>query len=158
MPLSTNQVSFWAFQDSATSIEVSYLASDSTWKPYVNLAVPAGSLSERPDGSAFAAGDSILITLTLDTMVAEFDLQPDGLQFSSATPAVLKVYYGGLNPDFSGDGLVTWIDRLIEQLFLNLYTRPTPSDPWQFLPSVQSLVFKRFTAQLEHFCGYALDW
>jgi len=158
MPLSTNQVSFWAYESHDASVQVNYLAADATWQPYVSLSVPAGALSQRPDGTSFAAGDSIEITLTFDPAVMQFEAQPSGLQFSFWTPAVLQVWYGGTNPDLNGDGVVNHLDNYIENVLLGLYTRPTVDDPWISLPSLQSLLFKRFTANLRHFCGYAIDW
>ena len=157
-PLSANQVSFWAYKSQDASVMVNYLAADSTWQPYVSLSVPAGALSKGPDGTSFADGDSVEITLTFDTTAIAFEAEPSGLQFSFWTPAVLKVWYGGTNPDFNGDGVVNFLDRYIENVLLGVYTRSTPDDPWISLPSIQSLLFQRFTVNLRHFCGYAVDW
>src|SRR5689334_22869967 len=51
--ISDSVVTFWAYTDRDASVQVNYLAPDSSWKPYVKFSVPAGSLSRRPDGSDF---------------------------------------------------------------------------------------------------------
>ena len=157
-PLSANQVSFWAYTSQDASIQVNYLDADSTWQPYVSLSVLSGSLLRRPDGSFFAAGDSIEITLTFDTTEIVFEAEPSGLVFNPLVPATLKVWYGGTNPDFNLDGVVNWLDRLIENQLLGLSTRLDADDPWDLLSALQSLLAKQFTASLLHFCGYAVDW
>jgi hypothetical protein len=156
--LSTNQVSFWAYMSQDASVQVDWLDADSTWQPYVSLSVPAGSLLQRPDGSFFAAGDSIEITLTFDTTEIVFEAEPSGLVFNPLVPATLQVWYGGTDPDFNGDGVLNWLDNYIENVLLGLYTRQDPDDDWSPLSAVQSLLAKRFTASLLHFCGYAVDW
>jgi hypothetical protein len=156
--ISDSVVSFWAYTDHDASVQVNYLASDGSWKPYVKFSVPAGSLSKRPDGSDFAAVDSIEISMTLSTTEIEVDLQPNGLQFSFWNPASLKMFYGGTNPDFNGDGIVNFLDDYIEQFLLGMYTRPTPEDAWEPLSALQSLILKRFSANIRHFCGYAVSW
>jgi len=156
--ISDSVVTFWAYTDRDASVQVNYLGSDGSWKPYVKFSVPAGSLSRRPDGSDFAAVDSIEITMTLSTTDIEVDLQPNGLQFSFWTPANLKMFYGGTNPDFNGDGLVNFLDDYIEQFLLGMYTRPTPEDPWDLLSALQNLNLKRFSANIRHFCDYAVSW
>ena len=156
--LSANQVSFWAYKSQDASVQVDYLDADSTWQPYVSLSVPAGSLLRRPDGSFFAPGDSIEITLTFDTTLMVFEAEPSGLVFNPLVPATLNVWYGGTNPDFNGDGVVNFLDDQIENLLLGLATRQNPGDDWDVLSALQSLLAKRFTASLLHFCGYAVEW
>lgn len=87
-----------------------------------------------------------------------FEAEPSGLVFNPLVPATLQVWYGGTDPDFNGDGLVNFLDSYIEQFLLGLWTRPDPDDDWEPLSAVQSLLAKGFTANLLHFCGYAVEW
>jgi len=158
VPLSANQVSFWAYKDQDASVQVNYLDADSTWRPYVSLSVPSGALLQRPDGSFIAAGDSIEITLTFDTTQIVFEAEPSGLVFNPLVRPTLTVWYGGTDPDFNGDGVVNFLDAYIEQVLLGLYTRQDADDPWEPLSALQDLLAKQFTARLLHFCGYAVEW
>lgn len=156
--LSANQLSFWAYTDQDASAEVFYLSSDSTWQPYVALAVPRGSLLRRPDGTLFAPGDSIQITITLDTAQILVDLEPTGLVFNPLVPAPFKIWYGGTDPDLNGDGAVDALDAYLEQFLMGLWVRRYPSDPWEPVDAIQSLLSKLFTADLRHFSEYAISW
>jgi len=156
--LSTYALSLWAYTNRDASADVSYLASDSTWQPYVSLSVPSGALLRRPDGSWFTPGDSIEITITLDTALVLVDLQPTGLVFNPLIPARLTMSYNGSNPDYNGDGAVNALDAYIEQFLMGVWVRPYPTDPWEPLSAIQSLLGKAFTGNLRHFSEYAVSW
>lgn len=120
--------------------------------------MPGGSLWQRPDGSFFTPGDSIEITLTLDTTQILVRLEPTRLAFNAAAPAHLTIWYSGANPDLNGDGIVDLTDAYIEQTLLGLWVRDGPLAPWNPVSAVQSLLSKLFSADLGHFSEYALSW
>ena len=156
--LSTQLLRFWAYATRDASGEVFYLASDSTWQPYVSLLVPSGSLLRRPDGTLFAPGDSIEITMAMDTALVLVDLEPTGLYFNPLIPAKFNISYSGSNPDYNGDGLVNFLDTYIEQWLMGLWVRRYPSDPWESVGAIESLLGKLFSADLRHFSEYAVSW
>lgn len=153
-----HEVSFWAYQDRDASALVRYQAADGTWQPYVEVVVPQGALFQRPDGSLFAPGDSILVTMTVDSVEIRVDLEPTGLVFSALTPARLTMWYTGADPDFDGDGDVDDLDAYIQESLLGLWLQVTAADPWEAILATHSLSDRRFTAILQHFSGYAVAW
>jgi hypothetical protein len=105
-------------------------------------------------------GDSVLITVTVDTTKIGVTLEPSGLQFGA--PADLQVWYGGAAGDMNGDGVADSADAVLEANVLGLWYREGQADSWTDVPAVQSLEEKSFTYSLPHFCEYAiaelLDW
>src|SRR5206468_1337140 len=94
---------------------------------FLRFEVPNDGLYRKPDGTAFAAGDSIQITVTVvDTKQFRFDFQPSGLQFNPNDPARLKVEYHYADPDFNGDGSVDSGDAEIEGLPPEVIASRTP--------------------------------
>ncbi|MBI2403270.1 MAG: hypothetical protein HYW06_06830 [Gemmatimonadetes bacterium] len=156
--LSAYLLRFWAYADRDASAEVFYLASDSTWQPYVSLSVPRGALLSRPDGTLFASSDSIEISIALDTAWVLVDLQPTGLVFNPLIPARFSISYAGSDPDYNGDGVVDALDSYIEQVLMGLQVRRYPSDPWEPVDAIHSLLDQLFTADLWHFSEYAVSW
>lgn len=156
--LDTYQVSFWATFARDQEIQINYRAADDSWQPYVWFHVPTGGLSQWPDGRAFAEGDSVLITVTIDTTSLALRFEPTGLKFSSAAPAQLNVWYTGADPDFDASGAVDGADRYIEQQLLGVWVQEFASAPWTLVTAVQSLLNRSFSANLGHFSDYAVSW
>lgn len=155
--LDTYQTSFWARRGSDTAVEIRYRAADGTWQPYIRLTVPGDALDRRPDGSPFAAGDSVLITLALDSAQLVVQLEPTGLVFKEGSRARLDVWYTGADPDLDGSGTVNEADLYVEQTLLAVWVQERPGTPWSAVFSVHSLDNKLFTAGLRHFSGYAVS-
>lgn len=153
-----HEVSFWTYQDRDAWVLVRYQSPDGTWQPYVELVVPRGALFQYPDGSLFAPGDSVLVTMIMDSTQLRVDLEPTGLVFDALTPAQLTLWYTGANPDFDGNGLVDSLDAYIEQTLLGLWLRVAPEDPWEAILATHSVLDKLFTATLQHFSGYAVAY
>jgi hypothetical protein len=62
---------------------------------FARLTLDGASLLARPDGTPFAAGDCVDITLALDDPTQVLvRLEPSGLRFDPAHPAKLKLDYG----------------------------------------------------------------
>ena len=159
-PLSLDQytVSFWAVRGEARSVQINYSSTiDNQTHPFLSLTTTDPAFV--PGVGALAVGDSVLITVTVDTSKIGIRLEPTGLQFGDA--AQLQIWYGGASGDMNGDGIVDSTDADIEAKLLGLWYRES-DEPWTAVPASQSLEEKSFTYGLPHFCEYAvaelLDW
>jgi len=161
-PLSLDQytVSFWAVRGEARSVQINYTSSiDSAVHPFLTLTITDPQFV--PGVGELAMGDSVFITVNVDTTKIGVSLQPTGLQFG--TPAELKIWYAGAGGDLNGDGVADSTDAKIEAQLLGLWYREVPSDAWTQLPASQSLDEKSFNWGFAHFSEYAvaeelLDW
>ncbi|HYT62286.1 MAG TPA: hypothetical protein VEL50_00205 [Gemmatimonadales bacterium] len=159
-PLSLDQytVSFWAVRGEARSVQINYSSSiDNQTHPFLSLTTTDPAFV--PGVGEVAVGDSVLITVSVDTSKIGIRLEPTGLQFGDA--AQLQIWYGGASGDMNGDGIVDSTDADIEATLLGLWYRES-DEPWTPVPASQSLEEKSFTYGLPHFCEYAvaelLDW
>lgn len=151
LSLDTYQVSFWAVRGESRSVQINYQSSiDSTVHPFLQLTTTDPQFV--PGVGALAVGDSVLVTVTVDTSKIGVSLEPTGLQFG--TPAQLQIWYSGANGDLNGDGVVDSTDAKIEAQLLGLWYREADSDPWTKLGATQSLDTKSFSYVLPHFCDY----
>ena len=158
LELDAYTVSFWAVAGQSRGIQINWLDTD-TWQPYLIFDVPNDALKTLPDGRPIVVGDSVLITVTIDTldMVAHFE--PTGLAFRSSKPALLQLWYAGARGDLNGDSGADASDSAIELTALGLWYQETAADPWSRLDAaVQSVSDDWFRAALEHFSGYAIAW
>jgi len=160
-PLSLDQysVSFWAVRGEARSVRINYRdVNGGTEHPFLLLTTT--DPASVPGMEALAQGDSVLITVTVDTVNVGVSLEPTGLRFG--TPAQLQIWYGGAGGDLNGDGVADSTDAYVESRLLGLWYRENSNDPWSQVPAVQSLEDKSFTYALPHFCdyelSYLLDW
>jgi hypothetical protein len=159
-PLSLDQysVSFWAVRGESRSIRLNYVSAiDNAPHPFLELTTTDPVFA--PGVGALALGDSILITITVDTGKVGVRFEPTGLQFG--TTSQLKIWYGGANGDLNGDGAVDETDAQLEQQLLGLWYREYSNDAWTQLSAAQSVEEKSFTYALPHFCEYAvalLEW
>ncbi len=158
LELDAYTVSFWAVAGQDRGVQINWL-DDGTWQPYLIFDVPEDALKAMPDGRPMVPGDSVLITVTIDTldMVAHFE--PTGLAFKSNEPARLQMWYAGARGDLNGDSGADATDSAIELTALGLWYQETTADPWNRLDAVaQSVSDDWFRAALEHFSGYAIAW
>lgn len=151
-------VSFWAYANQDQEIQVNYQAADGSWQPYVWFRVPQNGLRRRPDGQAFAEGDSVLITLAVDAISLRVTLEPTGLAFNSEAPAQLTVWYTGADPDFDANGVVDATDSYVEQDLLGVWVREFATDPWTRVTATQSIPNQWFSANLSHFSDYSVSY
>ncbi len=152
-PLSLEQyaVSFWAVRGESRSVQINYRSSiDNNVHPFLQLTTT--DPQSVPGVGELAMGDSVLITVTVDTTKIGVSLEPSGLQFGA--PAQLKIWYDGAGGDLNGDGVADSTDAAIEAQVLGLWYREKDSDPWTKLGASQSLDEKSFTYALPHFCEY----
>jgi hypothetical protein len=154
-PLSLDQytVSFWAVRGESRSVRINYSSSiDNESHPFIILTTTDPQFV--PGVGELAMGDSVLITVTVDTTKIGVSLEPSGLQFGE--PAEFKLWYGGAGGDLDGDGVVNAADAEIEAKLLGLWYREDSSNPWSQVAASHSLEDKSFTYGLPHFCEYAV--
>jgi len=161
-PLSLDQyqVSFWAVRGESRSVKINYSSSiDTETHPFLLLTTTDPQFV--PGVGELAMGDSVLITVTVDTSKIGVILEPSGLQFGA--PAQMSIWYGGAGGDLNGDGVADSSDSVIEAKLLGLWYREDSAEAWTKLGATQSLNDKSFTYALPHFCEYEiaeslLDW
>lgn len=157
-PLERYQASFWAVRGRAEALRIDYVSSSAQSEPFLQLAVPAGALLQQPDGSPIADGDSVLITLTIDSSLVSVRFGPSGLVFSPQSPLALDVYYGGAEQDLDGDGDVDIDDQLIREQRLGVWYQELTGTPWVPVPAAHDPELKRFSVSVFHFSGFAVSW
>jgi hypothetical protein len=154
--LDTYVVSFWAVRGEPRSIQINYVNGTLVEGPYVRLDVSEPIL--RPDGSPIAVGDSILITVSVDPTDILVHLEPSGLQFGTANPTQLQMWYGGAKDDLNSDGTVNADDSYIQQTLLGMWYQEGADNPWDAITATHDLAAEWFQAGLQHFSGYAVSW
>jgi len=159
-PLVDNQGSFWAKVGDGRELRLNYQGATpaDTGEDFLRFEVPGDGLLRKPDGSAFQAGDSILITVTVvDPARFLFRFEPAGLVFSSEHPARLKIHYFDANHDFDEDGDRDAEDDAIEHI-LDLWHREGVSAPWFQVGSVKFEELDELDANILTFSEYAVAW
>ncbi len=162
LSLNTYSVSFWAVRGESRSVQINYASAiDTLTHPFMQLTVT--DPTTVPGLGALAVGDSVYITVNIDTTKIGLSLEPTGLQFGER--AQLQIWYGGAGGDLNGDGVVDSLDTNIEHQLMGLAYREASTDPWWRVPVSQSLTEHSFTSALPHFSDYAialdvtlLDW
>jgi len=125
---------------------------------YLRLRVDNDALLAYPDGTFFADGDSVLITVTVvDPDQLLFEFEPAGLTFSPERPAELKIHYDKADDDLDEDGDVDPSDEDLE-LTLAIWRQENPGDPFVRLGSVLLDDIEEIDVDLEGFSRYALAY
>jgi hypothetical protein len=157
--LQTYQVSFWARHDRESTVAVDYrpVAGQSVGQPFLRFRIPKFGLKYGPDGRRLWGTDSVLITLTIDSLKLSVDFQPSGVVFSDVLSAGLVMWYVNANPDLNGDGVVNSTDQMLEQQ-LALSEEPTKVSGW-FKTATRNDTTQKFVAtDVYHFSQYAVAW
>ncbi len=158
-PLETYQVSFWVRRDRETSVTVNYQPAPgrTTGQPFIWFDVPKDALFRNPDGEGFKGKDSVLITMTVDTVRFIVDFEPSGLQFKHDHEPMLVVWDQNANQDLNGDGVVDAADdSLLQQL--RIITRSGKHEKWHWTRSFEGWDLPYVFAPLQHFSQYAVSW
>lgn len=146
---------FWAVRDRERSVLINYVGSTGdTSFPFLQLTIDDPVYV--PGRGDLAAGDSVLITVTIDPVNIKVSLEPTGLLFGD--PARLRISYGGASGDLNGDGIVDGTDAEIETRLLGLWYREGAESAWTRISASQSISDKSFTSALLHFSEYAVSW
>ncbi|MCA9299428.1 MAG: hypothetical protein KDA28_10195 [Phycisphaerales bacterium] len=151
------QASFWAVRGDDRRLEMrsNGTQDDEDGERFLELRIDDETLLRRPDGTPFAEGDSILITVTVDPGGRFlFDFQPSGLVFNPDEPAELKIRYVLGDDDFDHDGDVDEDDEAFEAL-LAIWQREAASDPFVRLQTFE-VDAEELKADLLGFTGFAL--
>ncbi len=154
--LQTYQFSFWAKRGTQTSVFLNYRRAPGqrVADPFLRFKIPINGLVAGAGGVPLSRGDSVRITLTIDTVLFNVDFQPSGVLFSTSSPAQLAIWYKNADPDLNGDGVVDAIDAALQEQLAFWYHGRTwlkqvsKSDPTQL--SVSGPIY--------HFSQYAVAW
>jgi len=142
--LEQKQVSFWAVRGASRSVQINYKRPhDADPRPFLLLTTTDPQFV--PGIGELAMGDSVLITVRVDTRKLKVSLEPTGLQFGA--PATLTLWYGGAAKD-NGDP--------VPDDSLAMFYREDHKHPWIELNATQSVVQKSFTYNIPHFSDYAI--
>lgn len=159
-PLANPSIDFWAKRGEDREAFMYYRSrpgrSDSS--VFMRFKVSASSLDRRPDGTAIALGDSVLITIRVaDPARLILDFQPSGLRFSAASPADLKLDFSESSRDFDGDGDEDADDSRAKSA-LSIWKQEAPGLPWVRLASVTEFTLEELEADILGFTGYAIAY
>ena len=125
---------------------------------FLRLRVDAPTLLARPDGTPFAVGDSVLITVRVaDPTKIMLDMEPSGLAFDPALPAQLKIEYAHADHDFNEDGTINALDTQIKSR-LALWRQELVTDPFVRLGSVNVEDLEEINADILGFTRYAIAY
>lgn len=159
-PLCAMSVSFVAQRGASSEGELDF-CDPVTGDPiddFLEFDVGSNSLLRRPDGTLFAPGDTITITITVvDPQRLIFEFQPSGLVFDPSDPAELEISYRNCDRDFDEDGDEDSDDLEIEQL-LTIFRQENPGDPWVPIGSAVIDDIDEVEAELVGFTRYAIAY
>jgi hypothetical protein len=153
--LTRHTATFWAVRGQQRSVQINYLsATGDSSAPFLQLSVTDPAYV--PGRGDLAPGDSVLMTVRIDSVNIGVSLEPTGLLFGDS--AQLQIWYGGAGGDLNGDAVVDSIDARIEHQLLGLWYREGVASAWTAIPATQSLTDKSFTSWLRHFSDYAVSF
>ncbi len=136
--LTRDSVSFWAVRGKDREVALYFRpdAGRSDSVRFLRFKVSEKSLLRRPDGSAFAFGDSIRITIRVRDMTRLItDFSPSGLVFNPADPADLRLDFKKFDEDYNRDGVVNDADRVRVSSFA-IWKQEFAGQPWVRLSSL----------------------
>lgn len=157
-PLVTRTGSFYAVKGKSRELVLRYQPEEvgEQGEEFLEFRVPGNALLERPDGTPFAEGDSVLITVT----VAEdgrflFDFQPSGLAFDPEHAPRLRVTYRILEGDLDDDGDLDQADEELEEE-LRLWRQQAPGELWYPMGVIKLDDVDEIDGEIFHFTGFAI--
>ena len=157
-PILDTVASFYAKLGENREVRLRYAPVSGQSEEFLRFEVPGEALARRPDGTAFALGDSILITVRLtDVKHLIFDFQPSGLRFSADHPARLRVEFAHSDKDLNGDGVEDAQDTQI-LLTAGIWKQESTSQPWVRQVDILHLELDEVEANIFGFTGYAFAY
>lgn len=156
--LAQTTVGFWAVKGQDRRGRLHYVAPPNATDTaeFMTFRVREQSLERRPDGTRFAQGDSVFITITLlDPITLAVNMQPAGLRFSAEEPAELKFEYDESDDDYNRDGQVD-DDDLAAERQIAIWRQHLPGQPWVRLSSRIEISLDDVEAEITSFTSYAL--
>ena len=157
-PFPVTTKSFWAKRGTDREVRLYHepVGGDST--EFLRFRVRDDALWARPNGTRFAHGDSVLITVTVvDLANLIVDFQPAGLRFNPGEPAELKFKFSEADDDIDDDGDVD-ADDLSREQALAIWRRESPAQPWVQLSSVVEVELDEIEADILGFTNYAIAY
>jgi hypothetical protein len=157
-PLETYRASFWAHKGTASTVTVNYQPAAAQWvgEPFLRFDIPKNGLVAGADGAPLKRGDSVWVTLTIDSVDFSVHAQPSGVLFSKNFPANLAIWYENANPDLNGDGVVNGQDKQLERQLAFWYH--AAKTHWSRLSSNNDTTQLFVSTALYHFSEYAVSW
>jgi hypothetical protein len=160
-PLFNPVASFWALRGEDRGVDIRFVDDEDPTQPgeeYLRLEVDAEALLARPDGTPFADGDSVLITVRVaDPDRLLFEFQPAGLTFDPDRPAELRIHYNHADDDLDEDGDIDLDDETLE-LTIGIWRQESDGDPFERLGSLLFDELEEIEAELQGFSRYALAY
>lgn len=160
--LSKDSAVFWAKVGQDREVAMYYRPNAGTTDSvrFLRFRVRSDGLATRPDGSAFANGDSIKITIRIldfSKLITEFS--PSGLKFSTKNPAELRLDFRNANQDFNNDGVVNATDTALVANFA-IWKQEAVNQPWFKLTSAVEVSsnFSEVKADITSFTNHAIAY
>lgn len=144
--------SFWAVKGQDREVSLRY---SDTNDAFLTFKVGAQSLAYRPNGTPFADGDSVLITINTDANGAmSFSFEPSGLIFDRWHPAELTIDAARRDRDVNGDGVINVVDTLLDTSAA-IWCRNLDVLPWVKLPTLH-LLGSVYESDVVHFTDFGM--
>jgi hypothetical protein len=158
-PLFNADTFFYAKKGEDREVRISFQNSlGGEGEEFLRLRVRKESLLSRPDGTPFAAGDSVRITVrVVDVTKILFEAEPSGLTFNPAEPAELKIHYSHADHDFNEDGSIDVFDAQLKSR-LAIWRQETLTDPFLRLGSVNAEGLEEINADILGFSRFAIAY
>jgi len=154
--LEKTHVTFWAVRGESRSVQINYKSRrNSEPRPFLLLTTTDPKFV--PGLGELAVGDSVLITVNVNTRKLSVSLEPTGLQFGE--PGQLTIWYGGGRRERDGHGRSSADDdddNTIDDADLGLFYREDQKHPWTYLSATQSIADRSFSYAIPHFSDYAV--
>jgi len=149
---------FWAVRGEDREAIITYTDPNVAPAKFLRLRIRKKGLAAYPDGTPFAEGDSVLVSVTVDPERFLVQLEPSGLQFDPDDLPQMKIWYGKADHDFNGDGVIDAADENIRVGQLSVFFQPTDGASWNPQGAEHDTVRELFEVRLQHFSNYAVSW
>lgn len=158
LPLASREGSFWAVKGEGRELVLRYAPEEpgGEGEEFLTFKVGGNSLLRRPDGSAFADGDSVRITVRVDAAGRFlFDFEPSGLVFDPDHGAELEIRYRRADEDYNKDGRVDAEDLEFESQ-LSIWKQERPGELWVRQGTLRIEDNDELKAKVTSFTGFAV--
>lgn len=158
-PLEADSIAFIARRGESTEAKMYFLNQQGErGNEFLAFKLDSNTLLERPDGTPFAPGDEVEISIkVVDPTRFIFEFAPAGLRFNPSQPAMLEVKYDFADRDFDEDGDEDLDDDEIEQI-LSLFRQERPGDPWVRIGTAVIDDLEEVEADILGFTRYAVAY
>ncbi|HEU4647561.1 MAG TPA: hypothetical protein VFS33_00780 [Gemmatimonadales bacterium] len=149
-PLLANSITFAACEGQQAEGQLFFDdGSGHEGEEFARLKLDSHSLLAHPDGTPFAPGECIDITMSKDPASTDImvQLEPSGLKFDSSHPAELRLDYGEAED----------VDPIVLAR-VGIWRQEKPSDPFVLIGSAIQTDLLKFRANLTGFSRYALAY